>query len=212
MAEAQSARAYLLECCALDAAEDAERILALRRARRSGLGHKEDTSLDRRSLEAEFEAIRRDFYSVELDELTKQLSELNPGPFLDLERYLRRLQRVAAAREALTHAEADKAVDSAFLESFRGILILPIEERRPFRAKVERHFRGPDSRRSARQSVARLRKVHPAVFELDPEWLGQFISKQKEPRGRLFRGPKFLWWIGVMITVRFIIRLLVNDD
>lgn len=215
MAEAQSARAYLLECCALDAAEDGERIMAMRRARRSGDGSGETAALDRRSIEARLVEIRREFYGLDLDDLKARITSVNTGTFLDLERYQQRLLRVANSRASLDRAEHDRAVDSAFLESYRGVLILPNDERRSFRAKVERHFRTYDNRKSARRTVARLRKAYPDVFALDLEWLDKFLDKEKASRGRLFRGSFFLWVFGGMAcfrVIRFLFQRIFGDD
>ncbi len=209
MDEEGTARTYLQECCALSAALEPERILAMRRARRNGTAGAEappevrslrDAAPEREQVEGELERIREVFFDLESEELLQQLAEVDATAHADLARYHSRLRKVAAAIGALAKARKMRKVNKRFLETFKLSLIAPDEQRDEIRERVLEGLADRKRVRIAHNTALALEQHFPEVHDLDPHWLGQLVVEVPAKSAGSTRA-KILWWIYIAVVV-----------
>lgn len=209
MVEVESSRAYLLECCALEAAQDAHGILELRRTRR-GVSRPEPEvirrpRMSRSKLQAKLDRLVEDFFEVEPKSLNASLAKLNGEGHGDLEGYLARLRRVAAARPRIDEARQDRRIDKHFFEDFRSILLLPREERNQAKRRASTLFtQSRGHRRRALKAIRRMEKHYPELFEFERPWFAQWLNRRGSPASP----SSGLRWLGWLFVASFAFRLI----
>lgn len=126
----------------------------------------------RESQMAEIDAIRRQFWASDINELRTKLSQLDSTPFPDLLLAVRRLRTVGEHRHQFPSlVEAGSDVPGLF-KAFRGALVSPPLEAASLREQATYQI---EDFAEVRTFVKTVRKVMPEVFALEADWLNMLL-------------------------------------
>ncbi len=181
MAKSEARLAYLRSTLELDPANQAGRILELRRAHRNSRPesgaprtpdhvHAQRVQRTRESAERLLIAAGRAFWDEDFD-ADDALSPLGSEDFPDLARLHQRLRRVAGHRDQVLAAGELNGVDPNFFEALCLILVAPEAERVEHRRLTLSAMGARRLRLLGQRSAKALHRHAPEVYALEKPWL-----------------------------------------
>ena len=183
-------RDYLQQVLVLDARSQAEEILRRRREFLqsedvivAALSGDDDDAADLRTrlLERLYE-VRRDFWRIDVRELSWRLNALRSVSQAETAAAATRLQQVAAHHDAFRQLLAAPNLNQSFVQALAAILVASASEANRLREREHsrmRPERSPDFRAAllAIQGTVRFIQLnHPDVFEMEETWLTELLE------------------------------------
>lgn len=184
----QRAIDYLVQLLQMNPVHEGAEIIA---ARNDALGLKKKTAAqpaapidaqkaDRRKLLDRLEALRRQFWTLPLDALHKQLNALDGQGFADLESAVARLRVVAAHRAKFPPLAQHADFDGELFSSLKEILTRSPRDTAVLREQVLSKFRNRAHRKRGRKMIALLQRELPAIYAIEADWFDTLYRQKAQ--------------------------------
>jgi hypothetical protein len=156
--------------------------------------------------------LREEFWSLDLNTLSRRLKGLELGKFPDLQNAARRMSVVAGIRAKLPKLTADSNFDGAFFSHLKSIWVVSPRDAAPIKDQVMRDFEKPAKLRKAQAMIGMLENELPEVYALDEDWLDMILrlrpkdlqrpEKKEAASGVTFEGWGWAIWVVVWIVIQ----------
>jgi hypothetical protein len=178
------ARQYFSRMLQMNPLSDPAGVLALRRtalglpaAVREEQGGSLMASAEQRAAAlAELDRLRREFWTLPLEQLQRALEAINVKRLPDLRPLVTRLRTVAACRGEFPRLAASAGNCLPLFHAFKTAVVLPPGEAGPHKDQFIRTVRDRQQIKAVRQLVERIRSDYPVLFQLEKDWFETLLK------------------------------------
>lgn len=166
----------------------------------------------------EIQAIRDEFWQLELNSLSRRLKKLDLDKFPDLQNAADRLLMIAAHRNLLPVIAQQREFDPVLFKKLKQILVSSPRDAGSIKEdallKLMRHERISQ----VQKFVKKIKRIAPEIYDLEADWFNNILAiKQQADQESVVEVASdssdsggFGWatWIIIVIILRVLVRLL----
>lgn len=189
---------YLTRQLRMDPRTSAARIIALRRWQ---LGIESPSSIESvqrlqspqaaASSRSAIETIRNQFWSLPLDSLNLQLSEIDVRPYPELANVVDQLKQAAAIRADFPKLAQRLDGDLGLFHCVKQAVTMPPRDVAGMKESVMRRLLAGEDAKSYKAAAKIIKQEFPSIYALQPEWFDDIIKAKRLSRDTFALSQEF---------------------
>ena len=175
----------------------------------------DESGQSREQISAGLIAMGESFYDTDQAELFDRLEGISSESFPDLDRFKKRLEKVAERLPTIWDADGDSALDPRLWKNFKALLVAPHSQATEEKRKISQSMTKRAALRRTVKFAKLIKRSYPELFALESAWFGNLTAGKKvakDSRRPTNVGLGCLGAYGAFYLISKVVRMLLTDE